>query len=251
MIGTAGWSIARHDAAAFPAEGTVLERYSRTFDAVEVNSSFYRAHRPQTWERWAASTPGWFRFSVKVPRAITHHARLIDVDPLIARFAGEVTQLGSKLGVLLVQLPPGLRYDASVAERFFTGLRDAIDAEIACEPRNATWFTGAADAALDRLRVARVAADPAPVAAAAAPGGWRGLAYWRLHGSPAMYHSPYDTQAIARYAERLRAETGRGLTPWCIFDNTAAFAATGNALSIREFLHQNVAGAPRAAGCRS
>lgn len=237
MIGTASWSIASRDAAAFPAEGTSLERYSRIFDAVEVNSSFYRAHRPSTWQKWAASTPESFRFSVKVPRTITHDAKLIDVDPLITRFAGEVTELGSKLAVLLVQLPPSLRYDASVAKRFFTRLREAIDAEIACEPRNATWFTDEADAALDRLRIARAGADPAPVAAAAAPGGWRGLTYWRLHGSPVMYHSMYSAQAIALCAERLRAETDRGITPWCIFDNTAAFAATGNALSLMELLH--------------
>src|SRR4051812_24905356 len=140
VIGTAGWSTARKDAAAFPAEGTALERYSRVFAGVEVNSSFHRTHRPSTWAKWAASVPEGFRFAVKIPKTITHQAKLVDADALTAQFARDVEPLGVKLAVLLVQLPPKLGLDARVAERFFTNLRGLIDAEIVCEPRNAAWF---------------------------------------------------------------------------------------------------------------
>ena len=231
-IGTAGWSIARKDADAFPPDGTALERYSRVFSGVEVNSSFHRAHRTSTWAKWAESVPEQFRFAVKVPKTITHHAKLIDVDPLIARFAEEVQQLGGKLAVLLVQLPPKLAFDAELAQRFFEKLRNAIDVEIACEPRNASWMEEDADAILRELRVARVAADPALGRSAASPGGWRGLAYWRLHGSPQMYRSPYREEAIDRYAVQIRSAMDDGIEPWCVFDNTAASEATGNALSL-------------------
>lgn len=231
-IGTAGWSIARRNADAFPADGTALERYSRVFSGVEVNSSFHRTHRPSTWAKWAESVPEQFRFAVKIPKTITHQAKLVDVDALIATFAEEVQQLGGKLAVLLVQLPPKLAFDAEVAKRFFETLRSAIDVEIACEPRNCNWFEEGADAMLRKLRVARVAADPALGAVAGSPGGWRGLPYWRLHGSPKMYRSSYGDGAIDMYAAQIQAEISEGLEPWCVFDNTAASEATSNALSL-------------------
>jgi uncharacterized protein YecE (DUF72 family) len=242
-IGTAGWSIPRKDAAAFPATGTALERYSRVFSGAEVNSSFHRAHRPSTWAKWAQSVPEQFRFAVKIPKTITHQAKLVDVDALVAPFAAEVQQLGSKLAILLVQLPPKLALDAEVAKRFFAMLRNAVDAEIACEPRHASWFAEEADALLKELRVARVAADPALGPAAAAPGGWQGLSYWRLHGSPDMYRSAYDDEAIDMYAAHMRAVLGDGHDGWCMFDNTAASQATGNALSLMAKLRPGVAAA--------
>ncbi len=239
-IGTAGWSIAGKYADAFPGEGSVLERYSRVFTAVEANSSFYRAHRHATWAKWADAVPEHFRFAVKVPKAITHVARLVDADALIAPFAEEIRHLGDKLSVLLVQLPSSLALDRDVAARFFDRLR-GVGAALACEPRHASWFDEDADAMLREMRVARVAADPAICPAAAVPGGWRGLAYWRLHGSPAMYRSPYTDASLARYAADMRAAMREGAEPWCIFDNTAASAATGDALSLRARLRTEAA----------
>ncbi|MDQ3815662.1 MAG: DUF72 domain-containing protein, partial [Armatimonadota bacterium] len=75
-IGCAGWSIPSPHAPEFPAAGSHLERYAARFPAVEINSSFYRPHRPQTYERWAAAVPTHFQFAVKVPKIITHERRL-------------------------------------------------------------------------------------------------------------------------------------------------------------------------------
>src|SRR5689334_17239458 len=110
-VGTAGWAIPRPVAERFPAEGSGLARYAARFDAVEINSTFYRSHRPATYARWVASTPPQFRFAVKLPRTITHEARLADSAARIAAFRAEAAQLGEKLGPLLVQLPPSLAYD--------------------------------------------------------------------------------------------------------------------------------------------
>src|SRR3954471_23178443 len=74
-IGTAGWSIPRDVADRFLADGSALERYASRFPVAEINSSFHRSHRPSTWERWAESVPADFRFSVKVPKTITHQAK--------------------------------------------------------------------------------------------------------------------------------------------------------------------------------
>ena len=232
IIGTAGWSIPAKDRDALPFTGTALQRYSRVLHGVEINSSFYRPHLASTWARWAASVHDDFRFSVKVPKTITHQAKLIGCAALTAEFVNDLTPLGAKLAVLLVQLPPKLGFDHAVASAFFADLRAMTDARIVCEPRNISWFGPEADALLDRLGVARVAADPALDAAAALPGGWRGLTYRRLHGSPLMYRSPYSNETLEAVARLIAEEARHGAETWCIFDNTAGSAALGNALDL-------------------
>ena len=231
-IGTAGWSIAAREADRFPAEGWSLERYAAVFGAVEINSSFHRPHRASTWTRWAQSVPEGFRFSVKMPKTISHEHRLLDCEEAVARFFGEAAALGSKLSVLLLQLPPRLAFDAAVAEAFFAHALPRAPARLACEPRHPSWFEPGADALLAGLGVVRVAADPAVVPAAALRGGDRSLAYWRLHGSPAMYRSAYGAVRLARYAALIRTKLDAGRDVWCMFDNTASSAATGDALDL-------------------
>lgn len=229
-IGTAGWSVPRQHARAFPEEGSHLQRYAAVMNAVEINTSFYRPHQRKTYERWAHETPQDFRFAVKAPKQATHVQRLENSEPVLDRFATEIAGLGSKLGPILVQLPPSLPFDEAVAAAFFSALAERIAAPIVCEPRHASWFAHEVDAFLDDRRIARVAADPAPVAGAERPGGWRGLSYVRLHGSPRTYYSNYDEDFIARTAQLIASQT---CPIWCVFDNTAAFAALGNALSLR------------------
>lgn len=232
VIGTAGWSIAGKDAGAFGTGPSALARYATRFGGVEVNSSFHRPHRRATWERWAAGVPAAFRFAVKVPKTVSHERKLVDCGDLIARFLDEVGGLGDKLAILLLQLPPKLAFDAGTAEPFLAALTASSPAVLACEPRHPSWFEPAPDALLDRLGIARVAADPAVVPAASLPGGWRGLGYWRLHGSPRIYRSSYDDGRLDGYAALLRAEQAAGRPAWCMFDNTAAAAATGDALGL-------------------
>jgi uncharacterized protein YecE (DUF72 family) len=231
LIGCAGWSVPSADAAAFPVNGSHLERYAAVFPAVEVNSSFYRSHRPATWARWRDSTPDSFRFSVKLPRTITHEQRLQASDDLLDQFLGEVRHLDQKLGCLLVQLPPSLGYNPAVAVPFFEGLRARLETPIACEPRHASWFTAAAAELLTRLHIGCVIADPCPVAGAA-PAGFAGLAYFRLHGSPLMYRSSYSPAYLEQLAQELAQLVTGGKNTWCIFDNTQEFAAVPNALAL-------------------
>lgn len=236
FIGTAGWSIPKQHAGAFPREDSHLERYARRLPAVEINSSFYRLHRPATYGRWAASVPPGFRFSAKVPREVTHTRRLVDVAEPLERFLGEVKALGAALGPLLVQLPPSLRYDQAVAKRFFGDFRERFGGQLACEPRHETWFSDAAEAQLENYRVTRVVADPAVVPQAALPGGWQGFLYIRLHGSPKIYHSAYSPETIGTTAQRLRDAPEQVEDRWCIFDNTALGEATGQALDLLQRL---------------
>jgi uncharacterized protein YecE (DUF72 family) len=232
-IGTAGWSIPARHAAHFPEEGGGLARYAARFNAAEINSSFYRRHKPDTYGRWAAAVPDGFRFAVKVPKVITHDCRLADSAELLDSFLAEIAGLGAALGPLLVQLPPSLTFDGAAAEAFFDALRARYDGLVACEPRHVSWFDSEADLLLSDYRVARVGADPARAPMAEIPGGWPGLAYWRLHGSPRMYFSEYGPDFLAHLAKRL---AGVGVEAWCIFDNTASGAALGDALTLQQLV---------------
>lgn len=239
-IGTAGWTIPREHAAHAPGEGSHLHRYARIFPCTEINSSFYRPHRFGTWQRWAASTPDHFRFSVKFPKSITHTAKLVIAPAAINAFQQEVAALGDKLGPILVQLPPSLRFEDCPAAEFFEALRDRFAGPIALEPRSPTWFSRDADDVLEQHRIARVAAHPTrePNTEAhlpPAPGGWPGLAYFRLHGAPRTYYSSYEAPFLAALAETI-ATLPPATETWVIFDNTALGHAFSNALDLRATL---------------
>lgn len=231
LIGTAGWAIPRTSAVSFPQAGSTLQRYAARLPVAEINSSFYKPHRASTYERWAASTPENFRFAVKVPKALTHERRLVSAEDLLPPFLEGVQALGSKLGPFLIQLPPSLAFSLEAAA-FFEFWRTQVHGPTVVEPRHATWFIADVERRLADLRIARVAADPAVVPAAALPGGWRGLTYLRLHGSPQMYASSYADRLPA-IAETLRQAPGEG---WCIFDNTRSGAAAADALALQAML---------------
>jgi uncharacterized protein YecE (DUF72 family) len=138
-IGTAGWAIPRAWANRFPETGSSLQRYATRLNAAEINSTFHRPHRPATFARWAEAVPTGFRFSVKLPRAITHERRLLDAAGPLACFIDSIHHLEDRLGALLVQLPPSLIFDAEIAGAFFRQLRDVFEGPVVCEPRHPTW----------------------------------------------------------------------------------------------------------------
>jgi len=232
-IGCAGWSLPAPPAHLRAQARSQLQRYADLFDAVEINSSFYRPHRPATYARWAQSVPDDFRFAVKMPRTISHQWRLKDGMTELDAFLAGVTELGGKLGILLLQLPPTLAFDAASVAGFFSGLRERHVGAVACEPRHASWFKPAAEHLLREFSIARVGADPARVPRAAVPGGDRRIEYLRLHGSPRIYHDAYTDAALRRVACRLSRRTAITRERWCIFDNTAAGAAQTDAAKLK------------------
>jgi uncharacterized protein YecE (DUF72 family) len=232
VVGCAGWSLSRQYAAHFAAQGTHLQRYGARLGGVEINSSFYRPHRRETYVRWAESVPDDFRFSVKAPKLITHGQRLQGCEQLLDLFISQCSGLGAKLGCLLVQLPPSLTFDEAVAEAFFAALRQRFAGGVVLEPRHASW--AAAEPLLQAQRIARAAVDPSRLSGDSTPAGWSGLRYWRLHGSPRIYHDSYDTSQIQSLAVELVAAARAGAQSGCIFDNTASGAALGNALELAE-----------------
>ena len=233
-IGCAGWSIPREAAHRFAPGANHLRRYSQLFNACEINSSFYRPHKITTWERWAESVPDGFRFAVKAPKTITHESGLECDSTLLSTFLREISFLKNTLGPILFQLPPSLAYAPARASRFFGVLRELYSGDVVLEPRHPTWFVDEVDCLLKDFNIARVAADPACVAAGGDPGGCTSLVYFRLHGSPRRYYSCYTDNFLELLAEKL-TKLAANARIWCVFDNTASGSAISNALALRAY----------------
>jgi uncharacterized protein YecE (DUF72 family) len=234
-VGTAAWA---NPPSERPQRGSVshLVHYSKSFNAVEINSSFYRSHRRETYERWRDITPANFHFSVKMPRSITHECALRRCRSELRQFLGEVSGLGRKLGVILVQLPASLALEPRVAGRFLDSLAAHSSVRVACEPRHASWFGERASDLLQRHGVARVAADPTKTPGGNLPGGSPNLVYYRLHGSPRMYYSAYSADFLSRLAAQVHGLSSNPEEVWCIFDNTARHEAWPNAQQFLKLL---------------
>ena len=224
-IGLAGWSEAvskyrQH----FPGTGSGLTRYAETFDMVEVNASFYRAVRAETFASWAEQTPEGFRFSVKINRAVTHAARL-SANAKLEQALEPMMSLGVKLAAVLIQLPPTLVHDPERDAAFLTRLRGIYAGTVAWEPRHPSWDDPQATALLAEYGVTRVRTEIPEPGAVQQVGG----AYVRLHGTPRRYYSAYSSADLTALATWLRATPPPTIT---IFDNTASSAGVRNALEL-------------------
>lgn len=233
-IGISGWRYPPWRGIFYPdglPQRAELEFTASCFSTIEINGSYYSLQSPASYGAWSAAVPRDFVFSIKAPRFITHIKRLRDIEGPLANFlASGVLRLGAKAGPILWQLPPSLRYDADVLERFLSSLpastREAakmakahdrrlrwpawltIDRSRrlrhALEVRHRSFEQPAFVAQLRRHGVALVVADTA--------GRWPLLedltadfVYVRLHGDAELYASGYTPAALRSWARRVRA----------------------------------------------
>ena len=235
-VGLAGWNNPPAKRAERGGEQSHLSYYAATFSCVEINSSFYRPHKSVTYARWRDETPGSFRFSVKMPRSITHESQLKRCASEVERFYEEISYLQPKLTAVLVQLPPSLEFNGRTVRAFFRTVPRRRGTKIVCEPRHESWFTGTAEKTLKEAGVSRVAADPVRCQGAGAPGAARHFAYFRWHGTPRLYYSKYSQERLAEFAESVMKI--KATETWCVFDNTAHYAAWDDALQFKALLHR-------------
>ncbi len=165
-LGTCAWSFEEWRGNFYPADlppARWIEFYSRYFPAVEIDSTFYATPSAPTIQRWAELTPASFRFSCKLPRAITHERGLRDCETELADFARALEPLGDKLHVILVQLPPYFSPDngRSALRTFLTQL--PRDFRFAFEFRDPGWHRPHHIRLLEKHRVCWVWADTSPL----------------------------------------------------------------------------------------
>jgi uncharacterized protein YecE (DUF72 family) len=240
-VGTSGWSY-RHWLGVFYPEGLkpakFLEFYAEHFDCVELNASFYRLPNEATVQNWAKRTPENFKFCLKLSRLITHQRRLAGVEEPLATFFGRFRPLEEtrKLGPVLVQLPPSLRFDPELAKRFFALLNARYsNCRFALEARHTSWFIDEALELLKRHRIAHVIAHSGgrfPSCEAVTTD----FVYMRFHGPGELYASNYPDEMLAEFAKEIAGWLQEGLDVWAFFNNDVGGYAVRNALRLRELV---------------
>ena len=240
-IGVAGWALPsatyeprpgfapRLPQPRFGEGGSALERYARAYSSVEINSTFYRMHKPETFARWAQTVPPGFRFSVKLAKEITHELGLAASREPLERFFAPVRDLGAAMGPLLIQLPPSRAFEVKRATAFLRALRAQYEGPAVLEARHETWFEPPVSRLLAEHGITHVLADPCTVEIE--PGPEDRLVYYRLHGSPRVYWSGYSEAFLDDLAGKIASLRARAEV-WCIFDNTAGGFAQGDALGL-------------------
>jgi uncharacterized protein YecE (DUF72 family) len=204
LIGTSGWQYRHWRETFYPrgvAQATWLEYYSARFATVESNAAFYRLPDASTFAAWAERTPNDFVMAVKASRYLTHILRLTEPEEPVRMLVERASELGHKLGPILIQLPPSLRIELDRLKRTL----DAFPTEwrVAVEFRHRSWFTDEVRRALEERRVALCLADRVgPIAPLWRTADWT---YLRFHTGQATPRPCYGRTALASWVERLRA----------------------------------------------
>jgi len=229
VIGTSGWSYPewRRDFYAGVPQRKWLAHYASRFSGIEVNATFYRRQRFETYQRWHDETPPGFVFSVKGHRAVTHYRKLADVSASVAQMKEDLKPLGKKLAVVLWQLPPGLHRDDALIKGFLVHLNVWPETRHVLEFRHESWFCDQVAEGLENHRMGTVISDAA---------NWPrwdrvtgGLAYIRLHGGMETYVSEYGDGGLRPWAERINAWRRSGNDVHVYFDNDIGGAAPRDA----------------------
>jgi uncharacterized protein YecE (DUF72 family) len=259
-VGLSGWSYPGWRGRFYPTglgHNAELGYVAERFCTVEINASFYRLQRPDTYRRWVEQTPEGFLFAVKASRYITHMKRLQSTVAVSNFLASGVLALGDKLGPLLWQLPPTMRFDPAVLEPFLVGLprTTSVAARLArthderltgrsfltvsedrplrhaIEVRHESFRDARLYALLREQGVGLVVADSAghfPLLTEATAD----FVYVRLHGEDELYTSGYDDVSLRRWAERINRWRGEGRDVYVYFDNDAKVRAPVDALRL-------------------
>lgn len=233
-IGTSGWN---YDAWRDPfyhgaTKKTWLRFCAERFSAIEVNATFYRLQRRETFQRWRDETPPEFRFAIKAHRYLTHNKKLNDPLPAIHTERERAQGLGDKLAAVVWQLPANFHKNLDRLERFADALQTWSRPRHAIEFRHTSWFDDAVATCLHRHGIAICQSDAAdwPL--------WErvttDLVYIRLHGHAQTYASDYGENALRAWAQKIARWRGESRAVHVYFDNDAQCRAPFNALRLIE-----------------
>ncbi|MCS7214839.1 MAG: DUF72 domain-containing protein [Thermodesulfovibrio sp.] len=235
-IGTSGWQYGHWKGIFYP-EGLKysdwLNYYCKYLSTVEINVTFYRDVKPSTFQRWYSLTKEDFIFSVKLSRQITHFKRLKVDKALIDEFLNKYSNLKEKLGVILIQLPPGLKFDRFLVDKFLYLLDKKYKYTI--EVRNKTFISDIFFEMLKLNNIAFCIADSAgrfPYYETITAD----FVYIRLHGSQKLYASEYTDKELGEWADKIKSWNK---TTYIYFDNDYRGYAVKNALKLKELLNHS------------
>jgi uncharacterized protein YecE (DUF72 family) len=238
-IGCSGWNY-RHWRSAFYPEGVPVKRwfgfYAESFDAVEINNSFYRSPSPETYEAWAAQAPPGFRYAVKANRFITQAKKLNDCAEPLERVLPPARRLGGALGPILYQLPPSLGLKLDRLEAFLTLLPS--DLVHVFEFRHKSWYVPETLALLDAHGAGFVAHDFPGLGSPRWACGK--AAYIRFHGGIGKYYGRYSDESLLGWGDWMLEQAHGGRPVWAFFNNDGDAAAIQDALTLKAMIRQGL-----------
>jgi uncharacterized protein YecE (DUF72 family) len=236
-VGCSGWQYKHWRGDFYPArlpQTQWLEYYAEHFDTVEINNSFYRLPERSTFAAWGKRAPARFEFAVKASRFLTHMKKLKEPAEPLARLFGRMRGLGSHLGPVLYQLPPGFRADIERLRAFVAllprGMRHTI------EFRDPSWYTPEIGDLLNRSGIALCLHDM--------PGSATGhqrigpFVYVRFHGSGARYGGGYSRERLGEWADWLQQQRRSGAPVYAYFNNDIGGHAPRDAMTLRSILEK-------------
>ena len=207
---------------------------STRFTAVEVDASFYRQQKPETFQRWASEVPEQFGFAVRGHRYLTHNKKLLDVEEPLQRVMAQAEGLGPKLKVMLWQLPPFLGKNLERLESFGKALQGWSSTRHAMEFRHKSWFSDDVAEILSRYCLVNTQSDA---------GKWElwpavttDVVYVRLHGKPDTYASRYEDDVLDSWARRIEGWLDEKRSVHVYFDNDIHGHAPHDAVRLLEKL---------------
>jgi len=236
FIGTSGWTYPHWQGRFYPVGLPASRRfayYAQHFNAVEINATFYRAFKEQTYLKWAAQAPEGFRYVLKAPRTITHRKYLEGVEEDIRAFWTSVSLLGDKLGLVLLQLAPSTPYDPPRLRQALLTFGDP--SRVAVEFRHQRWLTQEIRDLLAELGVVFCEADSPK----SRPVGWvtAATAYFRLHGRSHWYSHNYTHDELSEIKHlALQAIHHQARAVYIFFNNDFEAFAPFNALALQQML---------------
>ena len=236
-IGCSGWVYKHWREILYPKglpQRLWFQRYSEEFDTVEINASFYRVPKPETFDGWREKAPPGFRYAVKVNRFITHLKKLVGVEEELAVFIELARKLGPALGPLLYQLPPSLKLDIQRLENFLKLIPSALGNVF--EFRNASWYVPEVYALLDSYGASFCVHDmPGSKSERVAVGP---LAYVRFHGGQGKYWGRYSDEGLLSWTDWILDQSRAGRSVWCYFNNDIHGHAIHDAQTLKSMVRQ-------------
>jgi uncharacterized protein YecE (DUF72 family) len=236
LIGTSGWTYDHWKGCFYPPDipkSRWFEYYASRFSAVEINATFYRSFRDQTYHKWMERAPHGFGYVLKAPRVTTHRKYLQDVEEEIDKFCRSTELLKDRLEMILLQLAPHTPYDLKRLEKALLAFHDP--GKVAVEFRKPQWYTSETETLLRSLGAAFCNVDSPRQDLTHILTSDR--AYLRLHGRKRWYSYDYSLEELREIAALARELANRGAKRvYIFFNNDFEGFAPANALALRQLL---------------
>jgi uncharacterized protein YecE (DUF72 family) len=236
-VGCSGWAYKHWRGLLYP-EGLPqrlwFQRYAEEFDTVEINNSFYRLPKPETFDKWRDQAPPGFCYAVKANRYLTQAKKLLDCEEPLERMMRAVRHLGDRLGPTLYQLPPSLKINLERLEAFLRILPKDVTSVF--EFRDKSWSVPETYALLDRYGACFCVHDMRGSASERVAVG--PAAYVRFHGAGGKYWGRYSNEALLSWTDWIVGQARQRRSVWCYFNNDIHGHAIEDARTLKSMVRQ-------------